>query len=290
MEKIEFQCEVITPMFCHGAYENSPEIRPATVKGLLRFWWRSANGHMELAELRKRESEIFGSSDDSGGRSSFNVRVKELGRSNGDEKLFGAKHGFSTGSKFKVIFSSQDKSKLEIIKNLFILLTTLGGIGTRTRRGLGAFKINSYLDTNGENKDYKKEINLEYIKSILNLSSEKKDNFNIEKNTLKIIKKRESFDFTIKIGRDYSNNIKNKKIGKAKEYFMNPNPVIGGCKEDFDKFKQLKYNNDKRHTSPTYISFFQDISGIKVVATNFSQFESVIRTNFKNTILGDANE
>ncbi|MEZ4851046.1 MAG: type III-B CRISPR module RAMP protein Cmr1 [Bacteroidia bacterium] len=60
MESITFTCKIITPMFLNGADGKTPELRPPSIKGALRFWWRAVNGHLGLGELRKMETEIFG--------------------------------------------------------------------------------------------------------------------------------------------------------------------------------------------------------------------------------------
>ena len=46
MEKIVFECESVTPMFMYGADGKTPELRPASVKGVMRFWWRAINGNL----------------------------------------------------------------------------------------------------------------------------------------------------------------------------------------------------------------------------------------------------
>lgn len=71
---ITFTCETITPMFLSGADGQTPELRPPSIKGALRFWWRAMNGHLSLEELKKKEDEIFGGTE---GRSKVVVRVLE---------------------------------------------------------------------------------------------------------------------------------------------------------------------------------------------------------------------
>ncbi len=52
MKTIEFECETITPMFLAGADGKTPELRPPSIKGLMRFWWRAINGHLPLNNLK----------------------------------------------------------------------------------------------------------------------------------------------------------------------------------------------------------------------------------------------
>ena len=63
METITFTCQTITPMLMHGADGSTAELRPASIKGVLRFWWRAIHGNLPNIEaLKKAEAEIFGSS------------------------------------------------------------------------------------------------------------------------------------------------------------------------------------------------------------------------------------
>ncbi len=44
MEKLEATFRIVTPMFIGGADQTpSDGIRPPSVKGALRFWWRALN-------------------------------------------------------------------------------------------------------------------------------------------------------------------------------------------------------------------------------------------------------
>ena len=74
METLQFDCEVITPMFLAGADTDKPEIRPASIKGMLRFWWRALHG--SDPNYKKREAEIFGGTGENEGRSKVLLRVK----------------------------------------------------------------------------------------------------------------------------------------------------------------------------------------------------------------------
>ena len=51
----EYDVEVVTPMFLSGADQQKVEIRAASIKGQLRWWWRAMNGHLSLEELKKQE-------------------------------------------------------------------------------------------------------------------------------------------------------------------------------------------------------------------------------------------
>jgi CRISPR-associated protein Cmr1 len=132
----------------HGADGSSAELRPASIKGVLRFWWRAIHGNLKtIKELHDEESKIFGSTE---GRSSFTLRVIHK-LSTAKPKINPLPHknvftvnGYQANQTFKVTISGKN---LEPIKNLFILATTLGGFGQRSRRGFGSVKITKIDDT-----------------------------------------------------------------------------------------------------------------------------------------------
>lgn len=75
---------VITPLFGGGveAGMNDPTtlIRPSSVRGHLRFWWRATRGarFQTIAELRQREGEIWGTTDNPS-PISIEVKITNLG-------------------------------------------------------------------------------------------------------------------------------------------------------------------------------------------------------------------
>lgn len=54
--------ELVTPAFVSTADQNAAELGPQTIKGLLRWWWRSLpeNANLTVDKLREREASIFG--------------------------------------------------------------------------------------------------------------------------------------------------------------------------------------------------------------------------------------
>jgi len=169
MRKIIFECETITPMFMYGADGKTAELRPASIKGVMRFWWRAINGNLPLDELKKQEGEIFGSMEK---KSSFSIRVRYKAIENNVDKkknnivkveeipkmsylfypfyLDGAEKEKKCfiNLKFEVIISSRDEKALKEASYSFILLSLFGGLGSRSRRGGGNFVITDVSDTN----------------------------------------------------------------------------------------------------------------------------------------------
>lgn len=154
METITFECEIITPMFLAGADGVAPELRSPSIKGALRFWWRAMNGHLDLDTMRQAEMEIFGSTKQ---RSKViirsNITETQEGGLNRSDDLTGRdylmysvfppmneKSAFLSG-KFIVHLMSSDLHQLKSAAFCFWLLSNLGGLGTRSRRGSGRFMI-----------------------------------------------------------------------------------------------------------------------------------------------------
>lgn len=181
MKTVTFECETVTPMFLAGADGRTPELRPPSIKGAMRFWWRAMNGHLE--KLKDREAEIFGASDEKIGKSKFSIRVKPHNKLHSSkdklpihpiivttsrksfkinilEYLYGThenKKGqgniftrdyISPNQKFSVIISLPDELKKEVI-NVLRILSTFGGLGSRSRNGFGSFRIRSMNDEDG---------------------------------------------------------------------------------------------------------------------------------------------
>lgn len=81
-----YQFDIITPCFCSGAEpEKQAEIRPASIRGQLRWWFRVLGGFRSLAsmELRAQEDLIFGSAaGEEGSAGKLIVRVVDAPVSN----------------------------------------------------------------------------------------------------------------------------------------------------------------------------------------------------------------
>lgn len=179
IKKITFEIETITPMFLAGADQSKAEIRAASIKGLLRFWWRALQVEPDTDKLRQKESQIFGSSDEGIGVSKFAIRVTQpdkafltnfkketKGRPDPVGYLFYStfmqtereRPYFSEGSKFKITLSSRDEESLKIAAASLWILVYLGGLGTRSRRGAGNMVICNFEDAgealNGTGMDF----------------------------------------------------------------------------------------------------------------------------------------
>jgi CRISPR type III-B/RAMP module RAMP protein Cmr1 len=178
MQSITFECEVITPMFLAGADGSTPELRPPSIKGALRFWWRALNGHLPLRELKRIEGEIFGDTEK---RSKVIIHraSKEMKVVN-KYKLIAHKgnttKSFDVGETFKITFKltgdigneNSTSFDFEKLKALFEISCYLGGLGKRNRRGNGCVKIKSTKVNNQSELAYE-QLSLKELTKKLNL-------------------------------------------------------------------------------------------------------------------------
>lgn len=177
--KTEFTCEVLTPMFLSGVDQKTCELRAASLRGVLRYWYRAllgGQGVTDLGDLKKCEAAVFGSTE---AASPVSIRVvpvdnlaqktkppsalpnwdtkrNQLRQNTGIGYLWfsiglgeNQRHYIEPGTKFKVIFSAiasgeQEQQRRKAMRDAlraFWLLAHLGGLGTRARRGAGSFWI-----------------------------------------------------------------------------------------------------------------------------------------------------
>jgi len=161
--------ETVTPLFLGGADpRGEPELRAASIRGALRFWLRALLGGVigdrDLDALRKAESAVFGSTD--AGASPVLVRIRNLsggaptpfsaiasGRQGLTYLFFAAmgtqnkpeRKAIPAGSSFELELrpraGAQDRNTLPKVYAALWLLTHLGGLGARSRRGAGSLQV-----------------------------------------------------------------------------------------------------------------------------------------------------
>jgi len=249
-ERLDFECEVITPMFISGADTNTVELRSASIKGALRFWWRALYGRefSSIEKMKKAEGELFGDTEQKSKIKALIYtsnppcidRIKPLPHKTNTNFTFPA---IKPGYQFSVSLIT-DKDNKNTIINLFTLFSILGGLGKRSRRGFGSFIIKSKNNI----------INLpDYLSSLLKLQN----NNNV-------------FTFTNNNSNLNFPYLKHVSIGRA---FTNYNELlltIGSLSHKYDcdftgyaKRRRIRTHNNetieksKRFASPLYISSYR---------------------------------
>jgi len=186
METLTVTFKTITPLFLGGADPTKhAELRAASIKGAMRFWYRAID-----PEYRKHEDEIFGSADTGQGLFLLTLDRQILGsytvkrdHYNGYNKVVkpdtcpehssnnnnswtrnGNNYlGFSlsmnsnkaipAGETFtmKLLFCNKvnlEESQKKILASIW-LLGHIGGLGSRSRRGFGTIALQSWSVMNG---------------------------------------------------------------------------------------------------------------------------------------------
>ena len=162
---LEASYRIVTPMFCAGADQQKAELRLASFKGALRFWWRSMMGGKvnDVAGLHQKEAEIFGSSDQKIGQSKVRMRLindaaakpetsASWTREKGIQYLgYGVMNfrGVLTrpmipGGTFTVqlrLAPNLSDEQREQVQNALILLGSIGGMGSKSRKGFGSLTL-----------------------------------------------------------------------------------------------------------------------------------------------------
>ncbi len=177
-DHLEATYQIVTPMFIGGADQTPDDgIRPPTLKGALRFWWRALHWGECLREaqteaaalqgLHQREARLFGLAADGAGsgQGCFLLQIKtethQCVKANlptaiaGHQYLLGQglyhfkeqylREAMGTGEmrvtlRFRPGTATDDRTS---IAKAMLALGLLGGLGSRARKGFGALAIQS---------------------------------------------------------------------------------------------------------------------------------------------------
>ncbi|MCF6158365.1 MAG: type III-B CRISPR module RAMP protein Cmr1 [wastewater metagenome] len=267
MNSVTFECEIITPMFLAGADGKTPELRPPSIKGIMRFWWRAIKGENNPETLRIEDILLFGGSDEKIGRSKCSLRIlnktfnkgfinqKPLPHHTGDSKCTflpscksknnnnKCNKGFeipsiANHSQFKIELKSLNMVQQNYFSNILQLSLILGGLGKRSRRGFGSVHCKSWNFTN----------NNELVQFILSKLNAIQNDFDVK--DMEIYRNSSSganypFIKEIALGKPEKDPFDLlKKIGQASHLFNDPSLGYAG------KFN----NNTIRMASPIYVT------------------------------------
>lgn len=159
MSQLKLTLETLTPMFLGGADPlGDPELRPSSLRGVMRFWFRALHagvqGSDNLNALRNAESDVFGNTEKGSPvvvRLQGTPRPEEFhSKATGVRYLFwsvirGRRRCFPAGARFTLTLQTRlglrDPKPLERALASLWLLTRLGGMGARSRRGAGSLQV-----------------------------------------------------------------------------------------------------------------------------------------------------
>lgn len=181
MYKLEAIYRVVTPLFASGADQRkSAELRAPAFKGVLRFWYRAVAlpfCNYELSEVRRREKELFGSTE---GQASFMLQVKAVspmgtlvpygerwespGSSylgygvigwNRDNRQVETSRPYLSGDfRFTATLimpiKKEKSADTEGLKRALQALGLCGGMGSRSRKGFGSLVLESLVENDNQ--------------------------------------------------------------------------------------------------------------------------------------------
>lgn len=200
MTRRSYTLEIITPCFCAGGDQGIAEIRPASIRGQLRWWFRVLGGTAET------EREVFGGIAGSASASRVTIRVSSqrllhnwhlptvspndpasyvwyFASVSGKETGAGAR---ATGPRWKSagVLAPKSTFKLEILQRQILwpenqtrfdlairCFLELGSMGLRISRGLGAFVCHEHpfsdsIFTDLQNAGFRTELRPESFRDL----------------------------------------------------------------------------------------------------------------------------
>jgi CRISPR-associated protein Cmr1 len=171
VQSLTFRLQVVTPLFLSGADQQVVELRPPSIRGALRFWFRAMMGGVvggDWQKVKQLEDGVFGSTE---GASRFRVTISwepqelnifdptqqtryetrdglvylsfpRLGWDSNVKKHRWIKPHIEPDSVFTLqlrFFDDSSSTQQLLIASLWLLLHC-GGLGARSRRGFGSLR------------------------------------------------------------------------------------------------------------------------------------------------------
>ena len=79
MNKTIYECKVLAPVFLVGANHNQPELRAASIKGVMGCFYRAVMNYPDVERLFTEEGKRFGCvNGDDGQQSGLRIQVQTL--------------------------------------------------------------------------------------------------------------------------------------------------------------------------------------------------------------------
>lgn len=191
---------IVTPMFLGDAEQKAVDIRPPSIKGALRFWWRALNwGRLSLEfsnseanaleRLHKEEGELFGESTGvdsdnktTGGQGKFLIKIRkenlkkdEFPTPRGSALAYLKGQGLDrrnaliAGQEFTVELAFRPRTcekELKSVADALYFFGLLGALGSRARHGFGSVALVSWSGVTEYNVPSDR---VSYIKAIKNV-------------------------------------------------------------------------------------------------------------------------
>lgn len=150
-----YQLKTITPLGVHGASENQfeAEFRIPSMRGVIRYWWRSIQYIDDPKELLQLETKKFGGTSVNAQKSPVSF-VLEKPWTDRNYKKFVLPHKKRSSSmaclpeqkEIPVKMLVKRNEDVAFYENVFHLFSMLGSMGQRARRGFGSIQLSEYED------------------------------------------------------------------------------------------------------------------------------------------------
>lgn len=165
---LRVKLKTVTPAFIGGAHREQSELRPPSIKGLLRYWYRALDDHYVA-----REEKFFGSTErqspcllkiagpaawEEGStpwnpgalklKEQYSAGIRYLGYSLAGNRQSRSRVGIETEREFELLITTKphvSESERQSVQRAWLaatwLLVNVGGIGARSRRGFGSLQL-----------------------------------------------------------------------------------------------------------------------------------------------------
>lgn len=169
----EITLKIINPMLSHGANAQIAEFRITELKAAMRYWWRAIND--VSINLKCCESVYFGgdTGNDNSIGSPIVIAKKTEKIKNGTIKFNNCNiDAIEKNSEITLVIHLKKWSKIDwsYYENLINIVSLIGSLGQRSRKGYGNFKIktNAYFS----NREQVRSVILEKINRLINETQE----------------------------------------------------------------------------------------------------------------------
>jgi CRISPR-associated protein Cmr1 len=194
IERREYECEVVTPLFLGGADPEKAELRAPPIKAAMRFWWRALYEGNDVKQMADDEAAVFGSTEKKAVLSvsmdiseikpesrnlppgkkimvtskgkTFPISIVEYlayGLFDPKQKKY-LRQYFDSSKKFKIVMSFPKTAERDVVKAMNAMIN-FGGFGARSRNGFGSLHCPT-----ADNKTMKNEGALKTFTSFSNKS------------------------------------------------------------------------------------------------------------------------
>ena len=151
MKEVKIQLEVLTPMFSSGGNPNKAEFRITELKALMRTTFRELYFFKNLEDMKLQEEKFFGSTAIKSPITLLKESVEIMGKRKElllPHKSILERDCLNIGTKIIISMVGNKDVNLIIYIKLLLQASMLGGLGKRSRKGFGSFKITKIIDNN----------------------------------------------------------------------------------------------------------------------------------------------